>query len=121
VQTVAITPDGKQILSGSSDNSVRVWNAKSGLQLAKLEGHSDNVWSVAVYRGRYAISASSDGTIRLWDIVLEQFIKAINYGAGDRDNGWVAPLTLLKISFLRHIKTGESAFGASKRANALQC
>lgn len=88
VQTVAITPDGKQILSGSSDNSVRVWNAKSGLQLAKLEGHSDNVWSVAVYRGRYAISASSDGTIRLWDIVLEQFIKAINYGAGDRDNGW---------------------------------
>ena len=47
VNSVAITPDGKRILSGSDDKSVRVWDASSGRELAKLDGHTESFgqWS----------------------------------------------------------------------------
>ena len=45
---IAITPDGKRAISGSSDRSVRLWDLDQGKELAKCEGHTDfvnGVWS----------------------------------------------------------------------------
>jgi WD40 repeat protein len=47
ITCVAFSPDGNQIVSGSSDNSVQVWDAKTGKQLKELRGHTDHVTSVA--------------------------------------------------------------------------
>ena len=45
--SVAYSPDGKSLASGSYDNTVRVWEAATGKLLLTLEGHADGVNSVA--------------------------------------------------------------------------
>ena len=47
VSSVAYSPDGKRIVSGSWDKTVRVWDAQTGEALHTLEGHSTVVTSVA--------------------------------------------------------------------------
>jgi WD40 repeat protein len=47
VMSVTFSLDGKQVLSGSSDNTVRLWDAATGAPLQTLEGHTDRVTSVA--------------------------------------------------------------------------
>lgn len=47
VYSVAFSPDGKQIVSGSWDNTVRLWDAATGAVLQILEGHTSYVNSVA--------------------------------------------------------------------------
>lgn len=48
VTSVAFSPDGKQVVSGSNDETVRLWNAATEAPLQTLEGHSDWVTSVAL-------------------------------------------------------------------------
>ena len=47
VLSVAYSPDGRRIAAGSSDKTVRVWDATTGEQLAVLRGHDGLVTSVA--------------------------------------------------------------------------
>jgi WD40 repeat protein len=47
VTSVAFSPDGKQVVSGSDDQTVRLWDATTGAALQTLEGHSITVSSVA--------------------------------------------------------------------------
>jgi WD40 repeat protein len=47
VNSVAWSPDGKVVASGSVDKTVRLWDGRTGALLHTLEGHSDLVHSVA--------------------------------------------------------------------------
>ncbi|KAL4912441.1 hypothetical protein BDW62DRAFT_206493 [Aspergillus aurantiobrunneus] len=68
VQSVAFSPDGQKIVSGSSDETIKLWDAQTGLALQTLEGHSHWVQSVAFSPdGQKIVSGSSDETIKLWD------------------------------------------------------
>jgi WD40 repeat protein len=67
---VAFSPDGTQIVSGSGDKTLRLWDAVSRAHLNTLKGHYDSVCSVAFSPdGTQIVSGSSDGTLRLWDAV----------------------------------------------------
>jgi WD40 repeat protein len=65
---VAYSPDGGRLATAAKDQTVRVWDARSGKPLATLAGHSGGVVSVAYSPdgGRLA-TASGDRTVRLWD------------------------------------------------------
>lgn len=68
VDDLSITSDGAMMVSGSSDDSVKVWDLKTGLELHTLRGHADYVTGVAVSPdGRLAVSSSHDLTLRVWD------------------------------------------------------
>jgi WD40 repeat protein/serine/threonine protein kinase len=70
VQTLAFSPDGSQLASGSEDNSVRLWDTSTGKELVCFRGHTDRIQSVAFSpNGRWIASAGIDGTVRLWDAV----------------------------------------------------
>jgi WD40 repeat protein len=69
VSSVAYSPDGRHIISGSRDSTIRIWDAEAGSTVGKpLEGHTSWVSSVAYSPdGRHIISGSGDNTIRIWD------------------------------------------------------
>jgi len=68
VRGVAITPDGRLIVSGSWDRTIKVWNVLTNQLLATLEGHTGSVWCVAITPdGKRIVSGSSDKKIKIWD------------------------------------------------------
>jgi WD40 repeat protein len=68
VNSVAFSPDGKRLVSGSSDNTLKVWDVQTALETFTCWGHTDLVVSVAFSRdGLRLLSASRDHTIRVWD------------------------------------------------------
>ncbi len=69
VQSVAFSPDGHHIVSGSSDRTIRVWNATTGETVAgPFTGHTGWVRSVGFSPdGHHIVSGSEDGTIRVWN------------------------------------------------------
>ena len=78
VWSVAFSPDGARIVSGSLDKTLRLWDANTGQPIgAPLTGHTDMVDSVAFSPdGRRIASGSDDKTVRLWDADTGQPIGA---------------------------------------------
>jgi WD40 repeat protein len=70
VSSVAFSPNGKQILTGSKDKTARLWETNSGRELLRLEGHTSRISSVAFSPdGTQILTGSEDKTARLWDTV----------------------------------------------------
>jgi hypothetical protein len=73
VTSIAVTPGGQRVLTGSADGTARLWDAISGRHLLTLKGHTRPVRSVAVTPdGRRLITASGDGTIKIWEAAAPQ-------------------------------------------------
>ena len=65
---MAVLADGRRALSGSGDQTLRLWDLETGETLRTLQGHRSSVYAVAVLAdGRRALSGSDDTTLRLWN------------------------------------------------------
>ena len=66
---LALSPDEKQLIAGSSDRIVRIIDLQTGKQLQQFVGHGGNLWGVAILRGgKQALTAALDQSIRVWDV-----------------------------------------------------
>lgn len=75
------SPDGKYFVTGSTDNSIKLWDARLGKEILTVAAHDQDVTSVAFsYDGRYIISTSHDQTVKLWDADNLKLLNTFNTG-----------------------------------------
>jgi WD40 repeat protein len=74
VRSVAFSPDGQHIVSGSFDQTVCVWDSQTGQVVAgPFTGHTGWIWSVAFFpNGQQIVSGSDDQSVRVWDVKTGQ-------------------------------------------------
>ena len=78
VQSVAISPDGRTLASGSQDNTIKLWSLPDGALLKTLTGHRGLVSSIAISPdGRLLASGSDDMTIMLWSLPDGKVLKTL--------------------------------------------
>jgi WD40 repeat protein len=69
VWSLAVSGDGRHLISGGNDQVAHVWELKSGKELKRLTGHTGPVWGAALSAdGRRAVTGAWDKTLRLWDV-----------------------------------------------------
>ena len=72
IRCLTFSPDGRLLVSGSRDSSVRLWGTENGLQLRVLEAHNDTVTSVAFSPdGGMIASGDIDGMVIVWALGSE--------------------------------------------------
>jgi WD40 repeat protein len=84
VVSLAVSADGRKLLSGSKDGEVRVWHVPSGRLLETFSGHKGTVNSVAFFPdARRALSAGEDHTLRTWKLPPDVQDYIARLGSGD--------------------------------------
>lgn len=81
VYSVALSPDGTKIVSGSYDGTIRIWDISTKLSKILSGGHTDCVLSVAFnFDGKKVVSGSEDSTIKIWDVDSSLCIQTLTGG-----------------------------------------
>jgi len=76
VACVCLSGDGRYALSGSRDNTLKLWEVTTGKCLRTFEGHTDGVESVCLSAdGRHALSGSGDHTLKLWEVATGKCLR----------------------------------------------
>jgi WD40 repeat protein len=74
VNSVAFSPDGNIVASGSRDETVRLWDAPTGDSIGTLKGHDDLVDRIAFSpNGKYLASAGDDNNVFLWNVDFARY------------------------------------------------
>ncbi len=90
VESIAISPDGTMIASGSRDRTIRLWHLSNRLEACTLKGHRDRVAAVVFGGdGKVIVSGSYDGSVKLWAVDKEGEIFSI-----DGEGKWITCLAI---------------------------
>jgi WD40 repeat protein len=83
VTGVVVSADGNRLLTCSTDQTLRLWDAATGKQLRVLEGHNHIVLGAALSTdGKRVLSGSDDQTVRLWDAETGKQLQEVKFDAG---------------------------------------
>jgi WD40 repeat protein/lysophospholipase L1-like esterase len=107
VESVAFSPDGQTLASGSVDNTVKLWDVASRTEVATLSGHSSGVKSVAFSPdGQTLASGSNDCTVKLWDVASRTEVATLGSYSSDVTSVVFSPdgRTLASGSYDRTVK-----------------
>jgi WD40 repeat protein len=75
---VVFSPDGRRIVTGGYDQTLKIWDANSGAEIMTLTGHEGPIQSVAISPdGRRIASGGRDKTIRVWDATTGQEVRTL--------------------------------------------
>ncbi len=84
VHSIAFSPDGKILASGSGDKTIKLWDISTGETIKMLTGHSKGVDSVSFSPdGKILASGSYDKTIKLWDVSTGENIRTLTGHSND--------------------------------------
>jgi len=101
VCALALSPDGRQALTGSIDRTARLWDAATGKEIRCFRGHTQTVLSVAFSPdGRRAITGGLDQSARIWDAATGKQIR--RFGV---KTGWCVILSVAAASVRKSVLT----------------
>ena len=76
---VVFAPDGKSLVSSGNDHLVRLWDAATGKEIRRFEGHTANVDGLAFSPdGKVLLTSGMDATLRLWDVATGKEKQVLN-------------------------------------------
>jgi len=92
ITAIAVSNDGKFLITSSRDNTARIWDRESGELIHTLEGHEKAVEGATFSPdGKYALTASYDETLRVWEVSSGKEIKKIKSERKGFNNVAVSP------------------------------
>jgi WD40 repeat protein len=78
--SIAISPDGRSVVTGSSNNDVTLWDLASRKPVRVMKGHTTSVGCVVIFAdGQRAASVSFDRTLRIWNLSTGECTRIIKY------------------------------------------
>jgi WD40 repeat protein len=78
ITSIAVSPDGHQVVTGSWDRTLRLWDIAKKRSVATFEGHTDRVYAVAFSPdGTRIVSASGDSTLRIWNVATQKTTRIL--------------------------------------------
>ena len=78
IESVAISPDGQTIVSGSYDGTIKLWSLRTGELQNTLKGHTNRITCIAISPdGQTIASGGYDQTIKLWSLSTGQFLQTL--------------------------------------------
>ena len=80
VTWLAFSPDGTRAFTSSSDKTARIWDAASGKEVRKLEGHTEAVKGVTVFLGLMVTFGSSGLVNQIMNGFMLTYSRAVRLG-----------------------------------------
>ncbi len=92
VVSLAISPDGQTLFSGSGDKTIKIWQLSSGQELRTLTGHHSGVTALAISPdGQTLVSGSADSTIKIWQLSTGQELHTLRGHSSYVDSLAISP------------------------------
>ncbi len=85
IYSLAVSPDGKTLATGSYDQQIKLWDLENGTERKTLSGHNGGVFGLAFHpSSKLLASASGDRTIKLWDIATGERLDTLSQPTNDQ-------------------------------------
>lgn len=84
IWTTAFSPDGKTLLMGIDDGTIKVWDVDSGRVKSTINAHNGPVWSVAFTREGDRFASGGDDGAKLWDAATNKEVLTFPHDSGVR-------------------------------------
>jgi WD40 repeat protein/serine/threonine protein kinase len=115
VTCAALCDEPRIALSGSDDNTLRLWNLTTGKEIRRLTGHTNTPRAACMNReGHFAVSGSVDKSVRLWHLASGECLQVCTGHGGtvkavslDGEGGWALSGSEDRTLRLWHLDTGD--------------
>ncbi len=92
VWSVAISPDGQTLVSGSWDATIKAWELSTGKLVRTLTDHAGTVYSAAISPdGQTLVSGSKDKTIKVWELSTGKLVRTLTGHAAEVRSVAISP------------------------------
>jgi len=129
IKTAAFSPDGHRVLTGSYDQTARLWDSEDGKLLLIIRGHTGSVNSVAFSPdGKRIATGSDDNTVHIWDsedgkllLILHGHTERVNSVAFSPDGKNILTGSADKTTRLWDSTNGTCELRLPERTSGIQC